>query len=78
MPQQVPESLDLADPDFDANIFDLYPDPLHFVQLLKDMNRGDVSSDLFIRLLEAYREERSRSDSDSLRYVDINYLSRMG
>ncbi len=59
--------MDLEDPDFDANIFDLYPDPLHFVRLLKDMDRGDISPGLFVRLLESYRSEKSRSGADSLR-----------
>ncbi|KAF5364260.1 hypothetical protein D9756_000652 [Leucocoprinus leucothites] len=68
-PEQMPESVDLDDPDFDANIFDLYPDPLDFVRLLKDIDRSDISSDLFVRLLEAYRGEKSQSDGDSLRIL---------
>ncbi|KAF9451696.1 hypothetical protein P691DRAFT_723445 [Macrolepiota fuliginosa MF-IS2] len=68
-PDQVPETVDLEDPDFDANIFDLYPDPFHFVKQLKDMDRGDISSDLFVRLLETYRGEKLRSGGDSLRIL---------
>jgi hypothetical protein len=70
----VPETVNLEDPNFDANIFGLFPDPLHFVRLLKDMDRVDVASDLFVRLLEAYRGEKSRSGSDSLRYVGIKLV----
>ncbi|KAJ3561227.1 hypothetical protein NP233_g10321 [Leucocoprinus birnbaumii] len=68
-PDKVPDEVELDDPDFDANIFDLYPDPLHFVQLLKDMDRGDISSDLFVRSLEAFRGEKTRPDGDSLRIL---------
>lgn len=74
-PDRLPRDVNLDDPNFDANIFDLYPDPLHFVNLLKSIDREDISSDLFVRLLEAYREAKSHSNGDSLRYVKIGSVS---
>jgi len=71
-PDKLPKDVDLDDPNFDANIFDLYPDPLHFVNLLKSIDREDISSDLFVRLLEAYKEEKSHSNGDSLRCAKID------
>ncbi|KAJ7700055.1 hypothetical protein B0H17DRAFT_276446 [Mycena rosella] len=55
------------DIDLDSNILDLYPDPAHFVRFLKSMQRKDISSDLFVRLLEAYRESKSDTDGDPTR-----------
>jgi len=75
-PDRLPRDVNLDDPNFDANIFDLYPDPLHFVDLLKSIDREDVSSDLFVCLLEAYGEAKSHSNGDSLRYVKIGSASR--
>lgn len=74
-PDRLPRDVNLDDPNFDANIFDLYPDPIHFVDLMKSIDREDVSSDLFVRLLEAYREAKSHSNGDSLRYVKIGSAS---
>ncbi|KAF9649373.1 hypothetical protein BDM02DRAFT_1873427 [Thelephora ganbajun] len=54
-----PEALEEAEKSgklgIDSNLLDLRPDPVHFVGFLKTMNRPDVSSSLFVRLLEAYR-----------------------
>ncbi|KAH9938290.1 uncharacterized protein B0H18DRAFT_1081018 [Fomitopsis serialis] len=52
--------------DTDANLFDLRPDPAQFVRYLKSIERSDVSSELFVRLLEAYREMKAQSASDPL------------
>lgn len=49
-----------------ANILNLFPDPAHFVRFLKTIDRSDITSDLFVRLLEAYREAKA-SDEDPLR-----------
>ncbi|KXN90255.1 hypothetical protein AN958_04046 [Leucoagaricus sp. SymC.cos] len=68
-PAQVPDTVDLEDLEFDANIFNLYPDPLHLVKLIKDMDRGDIASALFVRLLEAYRQEKAQSGGDTLRIL---------
>jgi hypothetical protein len=76
-PDQVPEAVDLNDPNFDANIFYLHPDPLHFVKLLKSIGRDDIFSNLFVRLLEAYRGEKSRSNGDSLRCVFLYWINSL-
>ncbi|KAJ7744466.1 hypothetical protein DFH07DRAFT_963690 [Mycena maculata] len=52
------------DIDLDTNILDLYPDPAHFVGFLKSIQRTDISSDLFVRLLESYRDSKSNADND--------------
>ncbi|KAK0461884.1 armadillo-type protein [Desarmillaria tabescens] len=58
-----PEDLEKAEQagelDPDANIMDLYPDPRRFVSFLKKLDRRDVSGELFVRLLEAYRDSRA-------------------
>ncbi|KAJ7638786.1 hypothetical protein FB45DRAFT_739354 [Roridomyces roridus] len=73
-----PPSLDLMTPadeeiDPDANILDLYPDPAHFARFLKFIQRMDVSSDLFVRLLEAYRESKSDDENptQTLLYLQL-------
>ncbi|KAJ7276373.1 hypothetical protein B0H12DRAFT_1041351 [Mycena haematopus] len=55
------------DIDLDSNILDLYPDPAHFVRFLKSMQRTDVCSDLFVRLLESYRDSKAETDVDPTR-----------
>ncbi|PIL37009.1 hypothetical protein GSI_00701 [Ganoderma sinense ZZ0214-1] len=66
-----PESLKQAEEagefDVDANILGLKPDPIRFVAFLRAMNRADVSSELFVKLLEGYQELGSRADADPLR-----------
>ncbi|KAF8655292.1 hypothetical protein AX16_003191 [Volvariella volvacea WC 439] len=53
--------------DTDTNILDLYPDPKHFVTILKELARDEITSDLFVDLLERYRKERTRQGSDLLK-----------
>jgi len=53
--------------DLDANVLDLRPDPAHFVDFLKSLDRPDVASDVFVRLLEGYRDLRANDGSDPLR-----------
>lgn len=60
--------------DVDTNILNLRPDPVHFVTFLKSLDRSDVVSDLFVRLLEAYRESKVTPDADPMRYA--SYLLR--
>ncbi|KAK0243048.1 hypothetical protein EDD85DRAFT_877845, partial [Armillaria nabsnona] len=64
-----PEDLEKAELagelDPDANIMDLYPDPQRFVSFLKKIDRRDVSGELFVKLLEAYRD--SRVDGDPMK-----------
>lgn len=57
--------------DIDSNFLDLRPDPAHFVGFLKMVNRPEVSSSLFVRLLEAYRRVKSDGEGDPLRCVAI-------
>jgi hypothetical protein len=66
-----PEDLRQADKeDFDLNLLNLRPDPSHLVQFLKSIDRPDISSELFVRVLEAYRSLKSKEESDPLRSVD--------
>ncbi|KAF8913868.1 hypothetical protein CPB84DRAFT_1669780 [Gymnopilus junonius] len=53
----------------DLNLFNLYPDPVHFVEKLKAFDRADISSALFLRLLENYRDMKSRAGEDSMRLL---------
>ncbi|KAJ7228683.1 hypothetical protein GGX14DRAFT_345713 [Mycena pura] len=54
------------DIDVDANILDLYPDPVHFVRFIGSIQRTDISSELFVRLLESYRQSKL-ADGDPTR-----------
>ncbi|KAL1660635.1 hypothetical protein GGF50DRAFT_62802 [Schizophyllum commune] len=58
---------ELEELDINANILDLYPDPAHFVQFLQSIDRNDIAAELFVRLLEAYRESKTRSEQDPTR-----------
>ena len=53
--------------DVDANFLDLRPDPTHFVDFLVSLDRPDVTSDVFVRLLEGYRDSKANKESNSLR-----------
>ncbi|KAH9166708.1 hypothetical protein EDB89DRAFT_2001872 [Lactarius sanguifluus] len=53
--------------DVDANFLGLRPDPVHFVAFLQSLDRPDAASEIFVLLLEGYRELKSDSDGDSLR-----------
>ena len=55
--------------DLDANLLNLRPDPTHFVAFIKSLDRSDVVSELFVRLLEAYRQSKAARDVDPLRFV---------
>ncbi|CAA7259732.1 unnamed protein product [Cyclocybe aegerita] len=55
--------------DIDQNLFDLYPDPLHFVEFLKMIERGDLASLIFVRLLESYRDMKGRVNEDPSRVL---------
>lgn len=57
--------------DIDSNLLGLRPDPAHFVGFLKTINRPEVSSSLFVRLLEAYRGVKSDGEGDPLRYGGV-------
>ncbi|KAH9951727.1 hypothetical protein B0H21DRAFT_842799 [Amylocystis lapponica] len=53
--------------DVDSNLLNLRPDPVRFSRYLKSIERTDISSELFVRLLEAYREVKSDPEADPLR-----------
>ncbi|KAG6814199.1 hypothetical protein H0H92_000876 [Tricholoma furcatifolium] len=55
------------DLNIDSNILGLYPDPAHFVQFLKSIDRADLSADFFVKLLEAYRDRETGEDEDPTR-----------
>ena len=63
-----------ADSDVDTNLFDLYPDPAHFVNFLKSIERGDIVSDIFIQILESYRSLKSDANEDSIRCTLSQFL----
>ena len=66
-PEDLKRAEESGDFDVDANFLGLRPDPAHFVRFLKTLERTDVASELFVRLLEAYRESKADSDSDPTR-----------
>ncbi|KAI5118985.1 hypothetical protein M0805_001124 [Coniferiporia weirii] len=51
--------------DEEANLLNLRPHPLHFATLLKSINREDVSSALYLRILDAH--VKSDNDENPLR-----------
>ena len=51
------DTLDSSDSS-DANPLGLRPDPVQFVKFLQTIGRTDVSSDIFVKILEAYQERR--------------------
>lgn len=59
------------DLDLDSNILDLYPSPVHLVRILKAIDRSDISSQIFVKLLEMYRGLKSESESDPMQYVPL-------
>ncbi|EMD40865.1 hypothetical protein CERSUDRAFT_91616 [Gelatoporia subvermispora B] len=66
-PETLQQAEDAGELDVDANILDLKPDPVHFVRFLGSLKRSDITSEIFVKLLEAYRESRSDPDADPLR-----------
>lgn len=66
-PEALKRAEESGDFDIDANILDLRPDPAQFVRYLKSIERVDMSSELFVKLLAAYRESKTDADADPLR-----------
>lgn len=56
------------DVDINANPFNLRPDPQEFVTFLTTLDRKDISSELFVRFLNQYRE-LNNSDEQPMRLV---------
>ncbi|KZT12600.1 uncharacterized protein LAESUDRAFT_638789 [Laetiporus sulphureus 93-53] len=65
-PENLRRAEDAGELDVDANVFGLSPDPARFVRFLKAIERSDISSELFVRLLEAYRESKADMEADPL------------
>ncbi|TBU43355.1 hypothetical protein BD309DRAFT_960924 [Dichomitus squalens] len=66
-PESLKQAEEAGDLDVDANILGLRPDPVQFVSFIGSLKRADVSSELFVRLLEGYRELRSHAGADPLK-----------
>ncbi|KIJ70504.1 hypothetical protein HYDPIDRAFT_143972 [Hydnomerulius pinastri MD-312] len=55
--------------EIDEDFLDLYPNPAHFVQYLKSLDRSDIASELFVRLLELYHSSKVDNESDPMRVL---------
>lgn len=62
----LPQTIKTAE-DYDMNIFDFFPDPVHLVETLKAFDRGDMASSLFVKLFERYVEMRAQPDQDPMK-----------
>ncbi|KAL4075900.1 hypothetical protein J3A83DRAFT_4370121 [Scleroderma citrinum] len=49
--------------------FDLYPNAAHLVQYIKSLDRSDINSELFVRLLEVYYSSKCDAESDPMRML---------
>ena len=63
---------------FGENFLDLYPDPTHFVQYIKSLDRLDMASELFVKLLEVYHSVDTEPDTDPLRCAHSTRLDIYG
>ncbi|KAL1405390.1 hypothetical protein Q8F55_009021 [Vanrija albida] len=64
----VSTSMDVDGDDTDAlDSFDLSPDPPTLVSLLKSFDRPDVSSDVFLKVLDEWRVRANADDQDPLK-----------
>ncbi|KAI9574473.1 hypothetical protein HD554DRAFT_2165961 [Boletus coccyginus] len=62
-----PQDLGKGEEIIGENFLDLYPDPAHFVQYVKSLDRLDMASELFVRLLEVYHSVDTEQDTDPSR-----------
>lgn len=69
-----PEDLGKGEEIMEENFLDLYPDPAHFVQYVKSLDRLDMAAELFVRLLEVYHSVDTEQDADPSRCADVNHL----
>ncbi|KAJ8086577.1 hypothetical protein PM082_005400 [Marasmius tenuissimus] len=72
-PESLKEAEEAGELDSDANWLDMYPDPNHYVRFIQSINREDIVSDLFVVVLEAFRDNR-KEDGDpvqTLRYLQV-------
>lgn len=70
-PEDLRRAEESGELDSGSNIFHLRPDPIQFVDYLKSIDRVDISSDIFVRLLGAYQESKGNSESDPMRYEAV-------
>lgn len=73
-PEDLRRAEESGDLNMNTNILDLRPDPVHFVKYLKSLERTDISADIYMRLLDAYRESKADTDANPLRSVHISIL----
>ncbi|KAH8105986.1 hypothetical protein BXZ70DRAFT_886180 [Cristinia sonorae] len=66
-PEDLEHAEENGDFDIDSNLLKLKPDPFQFVQYLKLIDRPDISSELFVMLLEGYRKLKSDVNGDPMR-----------
>ncbi|GJE84525.1 RTP1-C1 domain-containing protein [Phanerochaete sordida] len=66
-PEDLQRAEETGEFDMDANILQLRPDPAHFVAFLKSLDRSDIVGELFVRLLESYRESKTSLEADPMR-----------
>jgi hypothetical protein len=64
---------DAGDFDPGANLMELQPDPKSFAVYVKSINRPDIASELFVRLLEGYQTSRSDVKGDPLRCAGVSF-----
>ncbi|KAH7916099.1 hypothetical protein BJ138DRAFT_1122026 [Hygrophoropsis aurantiaca] len=55
--------------EIDTDFLDLYPNPNHFIDYLKSIDRPDIAPELFVKLLEAYHDAKVVQDSDPTRVL---------
>ena len=55
--------------DMNENFLNLRPDPTHFVSFLEKLNRSDITSEIFVFLLNSYHDSKLQTDSDPMRLV---------
>jgi hypothetical protein len=55
--------------DYEMNIFEFFPDPVHLVETLKIFDRGDMASSLFVKLFERYVTMKAQPDQDPMKYA---------
>ncbi|KAF8076354.1 hypothetical protein FPV67DRAFT_413223 [Lyophyllum atratum] len=74
-----PEDVKADDEDYDVdtNILGLYPDPAHYVRFLKTIDRADISSELFVKLLEAYRDHKSKEEDPTRTLLYLQIIMQM-
>lgn len=68
-PEDLKKAQESGELDAGANLLDLYPEPRHLATFLKSTNRDDILSQVFVRLLEGYRDSKNDENENPLRFV---------